>query len=268
MTKKYLINRNTQYRQMNELLRLLTYEFSPILKQEFKRFYSEIATSLGASGQYNNNLIKKHKDKLNKILEKMIYKSIKISALRQKEILKTLTKKELPQSILDFLDNDEIVYTNEKEKDHVLRNALILAALLTRTSENEVTMVISNGLFSGLTKDDIVDKINEQLVEIRSELRAEIVAESTIHGELEYGAIEETKVFAEENNFVLKKEWIHHPEESNKPRESHAEADGQTVEVDDSFIVDGEELEFPGDPNGSPENIINCHCTTIFVQED
>lgn len=43
-------------------------------------------------------------------------------------------------------------------------------------------------------------------------------------------------------------------------REAHAEADGQTVENDADFIVMGERLRWPGDPFGSPENIINCRC--------
>lgn len=46
-------------------------------------------------------------------------------------------------------------------------------------------------------------------------------------------------------------------------REAHAEADGQTVAYDAPFIVDGEELMYPGDPEGSPENTINCACTMV-----
>ena len=35
------------------------------------------------------------------------------------------------------------------------------------------------------------------------------------------------------------------------------------IPVDDPFIVGGEELMFPGDPNGSPGNVINCRCFTF-----
>ena len=48
----------------------------------------------------------------------------------------------------------------------------------------------------------------------------------------------------------------------------HVEADGQVVEVGTPFIVSGEELEYPGDPSGSPGNTIECRCTTIPVIED
>lgn len=43
-------------------------------------------------------------------------------------------------------------------------------------------------------------------------------------------------------------------------RETHIKMDGVKVPYDKPFVVDGEELMYPGDPNGSPANIINCHC--------
>lgn len=43
-------------------------------------------------------------------------------------------------------------------------------------------------------------------------------------------------------------------------RDSHREADGQEVYETESFLVDGESLRWPGDPFGSPGNIINCRC--------
>jgi hypothetical protein len=47
----------------------------------------------------------------------------------------------------------------------------------------------------------------------------------------------------------------------NRTRDSHAEMDGQEVAMGEMFITgDGNALEFPGDPNGPPEEIINCRC--------
>lgn len=53
-----------------------------------------------------------------------------------------------------------------------------------------------------------------------------------------------------------------------KDGENHWEMDSQTVEVNDFFYARArngnyDRLMFPGDPNGSPENIINCRCTLI-----
>ena len=46
----------------------------------------------------------------------------------------------------------------------------------------------------------------------------------------------------------------------NRTRPAHKLANNQTVEIDEPFVVDGEKLMYPGDPNGSAKNIINCRC--------
>ena len=51
----------------------------------------------------------------------------------------------------------------------------------------------------------------------------------------------------------------------NNTRPAHAEMDGMTVDEDEPFIVDGEEMMFPRDDSmgASAGNIINCACTCI-----
>jgi uncharacterized protein with gpF-like domain len=36
------------------------------------------------------------------------------------------------------------------------------------------------------------------------------------------------------------------------------------IGMDENFVVNGEELEFPGDPKGSPGNIINDRCVVLY----
>ena len=64
----------------------------------------------------------------------------------------------------------------------------------------------------------------------------------------------------------LRKEWIAEVG-SGRTRDAHAEANGQIVDIDDEFTVGGERLKHPGDPKGSPENIIQCRCTIAFLTE-
>ncbi len=60
----------------------------------------------------------------------------------------------------------------------------------------------------------------------------------------------------------IRKSWKHIPV-ARMPRPSHLVADGQVRKVDEPFNVGGEDLMFPRDPNGSPENTINCHCLLV-----
>lgn len=46
----------------------------------------------------------------------------------------------------------------------------------------------------------------------------------------------------------------------DRVRDSHQEADGQTIGIADSYDVGGESLDYPGDPSGSPEETYNCRC--------
>lgn len=64
----------------------------------------------------------------------------------------------------------------------------------------------------------------------------------------------------------LMKAWI--SVLSPTTRDSHREAHKQVVPYDEPFIVDGEELDYPLDPNGSPGNTINCKCFKIVAPED
>jgi hypothetical protein len=50
----------------------------------------------------------------------------------------------------------------------------------------------------------------------------------------------------------------------DRTRDSHAEANGQTVPVEHAFDVGGEQLEYPGDPQGSDAETANCRCTVTY----
>ena len=73
-----------------------------------------------------------------------------------------------------------------------------------------------------------------------------------------------TDIFGKEN---LKKEWI--ATLDNRVRIDHIEANGQVVNMEENFLVGGEELAYPGDSRGSAANVINCRCTNApFPKEE
>lgn len=58
------------------------------------------------------------------------------------------------------------------------------------------------------------------------------------------------------------KTWL--ATEDEHTRETHAEADGQTVPIDQPFTVGGEQCDYPGDPDLSDEESFNCRCSVIY----
>lgn len=99
-----------------------------------------------------------------------------------------------------------------------------------------------------------------------SKSRAQTIARTEILGAARtgqfYGDVQ--------SGMVIGKTW--RSAHDSKTRDAHAVADGQTVKFDQTFIVGGEELMFPGDTShgASAKNIIQCRCfyTRILKGEE
>jgi SPP1 gp7 family putative phage head morphogenesis protein len=71
---------------------------------------------------------------------------------------------------------------------------------------------------------------------------------------------------ARDMGIKLKKRWL--ATLDNRTRHAHAVLDGQTVDVDKPFKVDGYELMYPGDSSAPGYLVYNCRCTQISVLDD
>ena len=74
------------------------------------------------------------------------------------------------------------------------------------------------------------------------------------------------------SEYVLEKTWISAQDNrTRRPPKSkfdHLDMNGQVVEEFRPFFVGGEELFYPGDPNGSSGNTINCRCSVVFTLKE
>lgn len=57
------------------------------------------------------------------------------------------------------------------------------------------------------------------------------------------------------------KKWVAHHDGRTRP--THLEADGQTVRVDQDFIVGGYAMGYPGDPRAPAKETANCRCVLV-----
>lgn len=79
---------------------------------------------------------------------------------------------------------------------------------------------------------------------------------------------------ARQNPSVKERQWRHTGAHKNEPRENHVAMDGQIVQVDEPFVLEGINGTtyypmIPVDPDLPPEESINCHCTVInLVDKD
>lgn len=69
---------------------------------------------------------------------------------------------------------------------------------------------------------------------------------------------------------MQKKVWLASKDSRTRGSDAHDEfdhihADGETVGIDEPFMATGEPLQYPGDPEGSAGNVINCRCALYYV---
>ena len=60
----------------------------------------------------------------------------------------------------------------------------------------------------------------------------------------------------------MQKEWI--ASFDDRTRDTHSEADGQIVMANNTFLVGGQPMMFPGDPAGGAAETINCRCSVAY----
>lgn len=133
-----------------------------------------------------------------------------------------------------------------------------LAQPINNTTEERVQKVIEQGQSEGWTVPKTQKNIKLVFEQWMADSRRETITETEIIKAVNtistkfYGIIG-----------IAEHEWL--TQEDNRVREAHQAANGQVVTVGTPFLVMGERLMFPGDPTGSPENIVGCRCVTMPV---
>ncbi len=135
---------------------------------------------------------------------------------------------------------------------------------INKTTKDKMTEIIANAIEDQLSVEEIKDKIADQFDRWAYgdgviETRSKAMARTSVTGVFNQMS---RRNYAE-NEYVKGFEWL--SAHDSFVRDAHAEADGQVVVKGQKFNVGGEPLIAPGDPSGSPENVINCRCTIIPV---
>lgn len=127
--------------------------------------------------------------------------------------------------------------------------------------KQQIEDILRQGIADGLSGDEVADKINEALGG-DADARAERITRSESTGALNAGAdaVRQELALA---GVVSGKMWL--AIEDKDTRETHAEANEQEVAVDEEFDIGGEAARYPGDPNLSAEERVNCRCTVISL---
>ena len=138
-----------------------------------------------------------------------------------------------------------------------------LAGRVTTTTYNGIKDALAEGAAKGESIPDLAARI-ETLFQQTYANRATVVARTEVISA--YNGSTSLAISNADPEAVGGQEWI--ATADDRTRDDHLDADGMIVGVDEPFSVGGEDLEYPGDPNGSPENVIQCRCTVAPVAPD
>jgi hypothetical protein len=139
--------------------------------------------------------------------------------------------------------------------------------LMVRTPDEvyrKILKAIGDVVATGGTVEDQADAVRHVLDVTGTEnwpARAKTVAVTEVHRAWNMGALAAAQR-AQQRLGPLTKRWDAKDDSATRP--GHKRADGQIVFINQPFIVNMEALMIPGDPAGSPSNVISCRCRMQF----
>lgn len=160
--------------------------------------------------------------------------------------------------------NEELAGKMKQDEDWTRRVMQYLGVALndrldavTLTTKNKIANVLSTGIREGDSIQDMSAKIASDAGGVA---RATRIARTEVISASNLGSIEGARA----TGLPLNKTWL--ATRDTRTRDTHDEADGQTVAMDELFNVGGSLLDFPGDwsNNADLAEIIQCRCTTIY----
>lgn len=243
--------------QQNKLFEAhMTNKLSPLIKVQYNNAASQIEKNKSSNFKLVNS------EKIKNLL-KQEYKKIGAWYLEQAQQaidnnLKLFILYEFKQDI--DVDNFWTFYTR-----WIALQAAENIKAIDKTTKKIIKGILKKSLDDGLSYEEAA-KIIRDRSEISSKMRSRRIARTELHT----ASMEASQLSMENAPIEIKiKEWStagdHRVRTVNKYNPwDHTLADAEKVLLDKPYVRTGEKLMYPGDPNGSPGNIINCRCVSLY----
>lgn len=150
----------------------------------------------------------------------------------------------------------------EMVRRFILTEGAVMVQEITETTREDIRQVLTEGIEEGEGVEAMAKRLEEAWGDV-SRVRARRIVRTETIAASNWGSLEGAKA----TGLDLKKEWIATPGDP-RTRDSHEDADEQTVAMSEDFDIDGEAAAFPGDPRLSAHERINCRCSMGFVPVD
>lgn len=125
--------------------------------------------------------------------------------------------------------------------------------------KQQITASITGSILQGKGIGKIADDLQSRMQDM-SRASAIRTARTAVTAAQNAGRLDTYRA-AQDMGIKLKKQWL--ATLDGRTRHAHAMLDGQTVDVDKPFKVDGYEIMYPGDTSAPGYLVYNCRCTQI-----
>lgn len=145
----------------------------------------------------------------------------------------------------------------------VLAQAGSQVKTIAETTQVNVMKIIGESYKQGLSVPDTASAIQVGMKEA-STVRATLIARTELAGAVNGGSLAATQIVGQTTGDKYQKVWLTAPGATYPRHEDYDGLDGQTVDLDAQFVVGEDMLQYPGDPDGDPEEVCNCRCTMVY----
>jgi uncharacterized protein with gpF-like domain len=126
---------------------------------------------------------------------------------------------------------------------------------IDETTRDRIRAVINEGLRDGLSNDEMADMIDNRTGSAINRIRAERIARTEANAGSSFG----TDAAMQSTGLDFEREWLATLTD-DRTRPTHRLANGQKRPMDKPFTVGGASLRYPSDPEGPPQEVIQCRC--------
>lgn len=218
------------------------------LRREFGRYAREAALN----PKTLNRITMEHAERLADILGDAYDPSIRLGV----RLAEDQIKKASP-SLLEKQDASTEALIDRLLADWIGTRAFTRAASISTASRMAAQDALTEAIAQGLGERETA-RLIQDAVDNLSRGRSLTIARTETHA-----ATMNSGVAAAKDLGATEKEWV--PIEDDRTRQTHQDANGQTVALTEKFNIGGASLRFPGDPDaGAPGETINCRCALAY----
>ena len=160
---------------------------------------------------------------------------------------------------LDQIGIDDLVFPEEDPRAVAMAKKVLKKVKgINDTVVDDLANLFPQAIDEGADIDELTDLV--QRVFGFAKNRSRTIAQTTATP-----VFEEGQLMSYEDAGLSKRKWVSRRDGKvrNGKKWNHVKPDGQVRKITTKFMVSGERLKFPGDPDGSAGNVINCRCTTF-----